>query len=89
MGVRDAKAHLSELLRDAQQGREWTITERGRPIARIAPLGEPPASNEERLRRLEREGLIEARGAHVRPLPPPLPLGRGLAQRLLDEDRRA
>ena len=38
VGVRDAKARLSELLRDAQLGHEWTITERGKPIARIVPV---------------------------------------------------
>ena len=86
-GVRDAKARLSELLHDAQAGREWTITERGHPVARIVPVSEVGPPLAERLRRLERNGVIEGSSARQETLPPPLPLKRGLAQRFLDEDR--
>lgn len=37
-GVRDAKAHLSRLLREVKSGREVVITEHGRPIARVTPI---------------------------------------------------
>jgi prevent-host-death family protein len=88
-GVRDAKARLSQLLRDVQLGQEWLITERGKPIARLVPISQDRAPLEERLRRLEDAGLIERAAQRVLPLPPPLPLERGLAGRMLDEDRRA
>jgi prevent-host-death family protein len=85
--VRDAKAHLSRLLQDVQRGGEWTITERGRPIARLVPIVNGPVSLEERMRRLEENGIIEPAPQRRLLLPPPLPLETGLARRMLDEDR--
>lgn len=87
IGVRDAKARLSELLRDAQLGREWIITERGRPIARIVPVESGSETLERRLRRLEQNGILERVLPNPVPVPPPLRLEKGLARRLLDEDR--
>lgn len=89
IGVRDAKARLSELLRDAQLGNEWTITERGRPIARIVPIDLDSASLEERVSRLVTRGVIEPSSAHQMRVPPPLPLARNSARLMLDEDRGA
>ncbi len=89
IGVRDAKARLSELLRDAQLGREWIITERGRPIARIVPVESGAETLERRLRRLEQNGILERALPNRVPLPPPLRLEMGLARRLLDDDRNA
>lgn len=86
-GVREAKAHLSRLLRDVRQGREWTITERGMPVARLAPIEKTGLSLEERIRRLEDEGVIEPARRDTRPLPAPIPLKGGLAQKWLQEDR--
>ena len=34
----DAKAHISGLLREVQEGQTFTITRRGKPIARLVPL---------------------------------------------------
>ncbi len=34
----DAKAHLSRLLREVQEGQTFTITKRGKPVARLVPL---------------------------------------------------
>jgi prevent-host-death family protein len=34
----DAKTHLSQLLKEAEQGRSITITKRGRPVARLVPI---------------------------------------------------
>ena len=87
IGVRDAKARLSELLRDAQLGREWIVTERGRPIARIVPIESGSETLERRLRRLEQNGVLERALPDRLPLPPPLRLETGLARRLLDDDR--
>jgi prevent-host-death family protein len=88
-GVREAKARLSELLRDVQLGREWTITERGKPVARLVPATAQRGSIGERLKRLEEIGVIERRTRPCLPLPPPLPLAEGLAQQMLTEDRGA
>ena len=37
-GVREARQNLTELLDDAKKGREVVITDRGRPVARLAPM---------------------------------------------------
>lgn len=37
-GVREARQHLSTLLDMVRKGREVMITERGRPVARLAPV---------------------------------------------------
>ena len=36
--IREAKAHLSEILRDLDQGDEVIITRRGRPCARLTSV---------------------------------------------------
>lgn len=86
-GVREAKARLSRLIRDVQRGNEWMITERGKPVARLVPVTANRLSLDERARRLEESGLLEPLRRPPRPLPPPLPLAKGLAQRWLQEDR--
>ncbi len=87
VGVRDAKAQLSRLLQDVQDGEEWTITERGKPVARLVPIARGTMSFAQRLARLEENGTIEPAHADVLPLPPPLPLQSGLAQKMLERDR--
>jgi len=37
-GVREARQNLSALLDEVKKGREIIITERGKPVARLAPL---------------------------------------------------
>ena len=88
-GVREAKARLSQLLRDVQRGQEWVITERGNPVARLSPISGRRLSLAERIRRLEDSGLVEPLDHAARNLPPPLPLKEGLAQKWLQEDRRS
>ncbi|MBV8724133.1 MAG: type II toxin-antitoxin system prevent-host-death family antitoxin [Candidatus Eremiobacteraeota bacterium] len=87
VGVRDAKARLSYLLREAQQGREYIVTDRGKGIAKIVPVTNVQRSLADRLRRLEEIGVLEPGPKRVSPVSPPLPLKRGLARRLLDRDR--
>jgi prevent-host-death family protein len=89
MGVREAKAKLSRLLQDVRRGGAWVITERGKPIARLVPIDGEAASLEERIRRLEIDGVLGDPPKDLRPLPPPLRVEPGLAQRLLAEDRGA
>ena len=88
-GVREAKTHLSRLLREVQRGQEWVITEHGKPVARLVPASETDLPLAERIRRLENAGLVEPLSREVRDLPPPLPLKKGLTQRWLQEDRNA
>jgi prevent-host-death family protein len=88
VGVREAKAHLSRILKRVQEGQEVILTDRGRPVGKIVPIPEQSLSLAERLKRLEDEGLLERRAArgHGR-VPEPISVARGLAQRFLQEDR--
>ncbi len=38
VGAFEAKTHFSELLRGVESGASYTITRKGRPVARLAPL---------------------------------------------------
>lgn len=87
IGIRDAKAQLSRLIKEVQRGAEWIITDHGTPVAKITPIPRDERSLSERLRALEERGWIEPVRQNVRNLPPPLPLPEELAQRWLDEDR--
>lgn len=86
VGVRDAKANLSRLLREVKQGREVVITEYGKPIGRILPVR--ALSLAERIAEMESRGEVES-GVK---LPPkgirPLPVPDGLAQKYLQEGRK-
>ncbi len=78
IGVFEAKTRLSELIERAERGEEVVITRRGRPVARIAPLG----------RRVERAALerLFAENAAIRRSLPPASLDELLHDR--DEGRR-
>ena len=41
IGIREMKAHLSGYLKDVKRGGELLISERGKAIARIVPVGAP------------------------------------------------
>jgi prevent-host-death family protein len=86
-GVREEKAHLSKLIRDVQRGKEWLITDRERPVARLVPATAKNLSLQERIRRLEDAGLLESVRHRERHLPAPLRIEKGLAQKWLQEDR--
>jgi prevent-host-death family protein len=40
VGVHEAKTHLSSLLRDVEKGTEVIVVRGGRPVARIARIGD-------------------------------------------------
>lgn len=56
--VSKLKASLSEYLRQVKAGEEVLVTERGRPIARLAPIVNPQTFPEE-LVEMEKQGLIK------------------------------
>jgi prevent-host-death family protein len=41
-GVRETRQYLTRLLDDVRKGREVTITDRGRPVARLVPTRSRP-----------------------------------------------
>ena len=42
VNVHDAKTHFSKLLERVAKGEEVVIAKAGKPVARLAPLGQPP-----------------------------------------------
>lgn len=61
-GVADLKARMSEYLARVKSGEEVLVTDRGRPVARLVPVGIETMADDEtertRLRPMEREGLV-------------------------------
>jgi len=72
VGVRELRQRASELLRRVEAGETIEVTDRGRPVAVLAPL---PTGDT--LRRLRASGeVIPARGG-IEDLPDPMPLEDG------------
>ena len=59
-GIAQLKARLSEYLARVKAGEEVLVTDRGRPVARLVPVGHVADDEAElaRLRAMEREGLV-------------------------------
>jgi prevent-host-death family protein len=53
-----AKAHLTDLVRRAEEGIEVILTRHGRPVVRLAPVPVRPTAEQERKATLERLRLI-------------------------------
>ncbi|NIM97865.1 MAG: type II toxin-antitoxin system prevent-host-death family antitoxin [candidate division Zixibacteria bacterium] len=89
IGIREARAHLSKLLKRVQQGYSVIITDRSKPIAKIIPADISLLPLKDRLKALENQGWIEtAPGGKRYKLPPPLPTPQDFrVQDLLREDR--
>ena len=92
--VSETKAKLSALLDLVKAGEEVTITDRGRPVARLVPATGGSKSDDEaaRLQRLERAGLIrrpkETLDVEAFLAEPKIDLGGGVVEQLI-EDRRS
>jgi prevent-host-death family protein len=88
IGVRELRQRASELLRRVEQGETIEVTDRGRPVAVLAPP--PEGSPLDRLRAL---GDIDAAKGDLEDLPEPLVLAPGIARpsdvlRRLRQDER-
>ncbi len=59
IGIREAKIHLSKYLRMVKQGWEIILTERGRPIGKIVPIGNNEIPLADRVKKLEDSGILE------------------------------
>lgn len=67
VGVRELKTHLSHYLRQVKSGEDVVITERGKEVARIVPMG---VSVEERLQRMVESGFAQWNGKKLPAQPP-------------------
>ncbi|WP_227997108.1 type II toxin-antitoxin system Phd/YefM family antitoxin [Nocardia australiensis] len=82
VGIRELRNSLSRHLAEVRTGHTVTITDHGRPIARIVPV--------ERLTRLEQlreEGRVQPARKKKQPAPEPIH-GKGIVSELIDEQRR-
>lgn len=70
VGLFDAKTRLSELVQEVEAGESWTITRRGKPVARLLPALHHPerASALRRLRRLRQEIQVNGTGVTIEEL---------------------
>jgi prevent-host-death family protein len=73
-GIRELRQRASELLRRVEAGETIEITDRGRPVAVLAPL-----PNQGPIERLRATGDLEPAAAALRDLPEPLRLEPGQA----------
>ncbi len=86
VGIREAKAKLSNLLKIVQDGTEIIITDRGKPVGKIVSITDEQLPLHERLKMLEQHGAIGPENKHQRKLPPPLRVNSNI-QMILREDR--
>lgn len=73
IGVRELRQRASELLRRVERGETIEVTDRGRPVALLAP---PPEGSQ--LDRLRATGDIDPATGDLDDLPEPLILARGI-----------
>jgi prevent-host-death family protein len=71
-GIRELRQRASELLRRVEAGETIEITDRGRPVAVLAPL-----PDQHPIDRLRATGDLEPAAADLKDLPDPLPLAPG------------
>lgn len=63
VGIRELKSRLASYVRRVKAGSTLVITERGKPVGRIVPVGQ---SVEERTYELARAGLVAWSGRKLR-----------------------
>jgi prevent-host-death family protein len=73
-GIRELRQRASELLRRVEAGETIEITDRGRPVAVLAPL-----PDQRPIDRLRATGELTPAGSDLKDLPEPLPLAPGQA----------
>ncbi len=82
IGVRELRDGLSRHLAEVRAGRTVTVTDHGRPVARIVPVDAPNS-----LERLIAEGRVELARAKKRPAPKPIK-ARSTVSDLIGDQRR-
>ena len=86
VGIREAKATLSRLLRKVREGVEVGITDRGKPVARFTRIQDEDLPLDQRVQALEQSGVLSPPAKQKRKLPPPLTVYAEV-QAMLAEDR--
>lgn len=83
VGIRELRAGLSRYVKQVQAGEEITVTEHGKPVARLVPL-----QGERKIDRLIREGVVipARRRTGARPKPIEVP-GLSLSEIVIEQRR--
>ncbi|MDR3361043.1 MAG: type II toxin-antitoxin system prevent-host-death family antitoxin, partial [Bifidobacteriaceae bacterium] len=82
VGVRELRDSLSRYLGSVQDGHTITVTDHGRPVARLSPISAPT-----KLEQLIAEGKVTPARRHRQPLPP-LVQAAGTVSDLVADQRR-
>lgn len=82
IGIRELRDALSRHLAEVRSGRTLTITDHGRPVARLVPVQRPT-----RLEQLLAEGRVVPGRRGKQPAPEPV-VPRGTVSDLIDDQRR-
>lgn len=82
-GVRELRDHLSRYLEAVRDGREVTVTDHGKAVARLVPLDQPRTID-----RLISEGVISPAQRAKRPRAGQRIAARGSVSDLVAEQRR-
>jgi prevent-host-death family protein len=82
VGIRELRDGLSRHFAEVRKGRTVTVTDHGRPIARIVPVGQPDA-----LERLIAEGRVRPARRRKRPAPEPVATAGTVSDLVADQRR--
>lgn len=82
IGIRELRDQLSRHLAQVRDGRTVTVTDHGRPIARIVPIDQPT-----KLEQLRAEGRIQRASTRKQPASAPI-AADGTVSDLVDAQRR-
>lgn len=82
IGIRELRDGLSRHLAEVRRGATVTVTDHGRPIARIIPVERPS-----RLEQLRAEGRVQPAARRKRPAPDPVDAA-GTVSDLVGDQRR-
>jgi prevent-host-death family protein len=83
VGIRELRNQLSKWVARVRKGEEVVITDRGKPVARLVPVG-----GESNFDRLVREGFIRPPRSKRRTRGMPRVKAKGSVSELVIEDRR-
>jgi len=71
VSVRELKNHLTSYLRRSEQGEQFTVTRRGKPVATLSgALNEAESPSRQAMRRLVAKGIVSWSGKKF--VPPPM-----------------
>lgn len=86
VGVRELKMQLSKYLRQVKAGRTVVITEHGKAVGRLVPVGQ---SVEDKMWAMVEAGLADWNGKKLRPMKPVAKVkeGHSVAQIIIDDRR--